>query len=239
MSLGVTEVAQELGIHKSTASRLLSALEHRGFVRRHGDRFVPGLELARLARAADPVTPLVERALPVLERLAAATGEAVTLGVARGGEVAYVAQRGGTHIVGVADWTHRTTPLHSTASGKVLLAFSGATLPARLERHTPRTIVEPGILRRELERTRLRGYAQIRDELEIGLSAVAAPVFDRTGVCVAALAVSGPSFRLARSLAALGGDCATAADAITASLDEIANTDHPPRLASMTSGAHA
>lgn len=238
VSLGVTEVAQELGIHKSTVSRLMAALEQRGFVRREGERFVPGLELARLARTADPVTPLVECALPVMERLASATGEAVTLGVLRGGQVHYVAQRDGDHIVGVADWTNRSTPIHASASGKVLLAFAGGRLPETLERHTPRTIVDPVALERELDRTRLRGYAQIRDELEVGLTAVAAPVFDRTGACVAALAVSGPSFRLARLLAPLAGRCTEAAHELTAALAGAA-TDDRRRLTSMTSGVHA
>ena len=243
VSLGVTEVAQELGIHKSTVSRLMAALEQRGFVRRAGDRFVPGLELARLARAADPVTPLVEQALPVMDELASATGEAVTLGVRLGDEVAYVAQRDGAHIVGVADWTNRTTSLHASASGKVLLAFSSASLPVTLSRHTPKTIVDPEALERDLDRTRLRGYAQIRDELEVGLTAVAAPVFDRTGTCVAALALSGPSFRLARSVAHLAVRCTAAADELTAALAGSATADRR-RLTSTTmrrpsTGAHA
>jgi IclR family transcriptional regulator, acetate operon repressor len=237
-SLGVTEVAQELGIHKSTVSRLMAALEQRGFVRREGERFVPGLELARLARTADPVLPLVERALPVMERLASATGEAVTLGVPHGSRVEYVAQRDGGHIVGVADWTKRSTTIHASASGKVLLAFAGARLPETLERHTPRTIVDPSALEREVARTRLRGYAQIRDELEVGLTAVAAPVFDRTGACVAALGVSGPSFRLGRLLAALGERCLQAADDVTTALSGV-STDQRGPLTSKTSGAHA
>ena len=238
VSLGVTEVAQELGIHKSTVSRLMAALEQRGFVRREGERFVPGLELARLARTADPVTPLVDRALPVMERLASITGEAVTLGVPHGSQVDYVAQRDGGHIVGVADWTNRSTAIHASASGKVLLAFAGVPVPETLERHTPRTIVDPGALEREVDRTQLRGYAQMRDELEVGLTAVAAPVFDRTGACVAALGLSGPTFRLARLLAPLGERCRQAADDVTAALSGGA-TDDRGRLTSKTSGAHA
>ena len=238
VSLGVTEVAQELGIHKSTVSRLMAALEQRGFVRREGERFVPGLELARLARAADPVTPLVECALPIMERLAEATGEAVTLGVPRGGKVDYVAQRDGGHIVGVADWTNRSTTIHASASGKVLLAFAGVPVPETLERHTPKTIVDPTALARDLDRTRLRGYAQMRDELEVGLTAVAGPVFDRTGACVAAIAVSGPSFRLARLLGPLSARCVQAAHELTAALEGSPTADRR-RLTSMTNEANA
>lgn len=239
-SLRVSELAHELGIHKSTVSRLLGTLERRGFVRRERERFLPGLELARLARAADPISPLVERALPIMERLAATTGEAVTLGVARGTRAWYVAQRDGAHILRVGDWVDRSTPLHSSATGKVLLAFSDAVVGGPLERHTPKTIIDPEALAQEIRRTQLRGYAVIRDELEVGLAAAAAPCFDRTGACVAALAVSGPSFRLARSLTALGRECVAAAEELTRSLAVGRDpTDNLRRLTSRTSGTVA
>jgi DNA-binding IclR family transcriptional regulator len=197
----------------------MAALQRRGFVRREGERFVPGPELARLAQPADAVASLVARAAPVMERLAAATGEAVTLGVALGHGAAYVAQRDGAHILKVGDWVGRSTTLHSTATGKVLLAFSDLRVDGRLERHTEKTIVDRVALRRELERTRLRGYGLTRNELELGLSAAAAPIFDPAGACIAALAVSGPSFRIARSLTSLGSQCVIAAGDITAALD--------------------
>ena len=238
-SLGVSEVATELGIHKSTVSRLMAALEQRGFVRREGERFLPGLELARLAQAADTVAPLVADAVPVMERLAAATGEAVTLGVPRGQGARYVAQRDGGHILKVGDWVGRSTTLHSTATGKVLLAFSGLRVVGRLERHTAKTIVDRAALGRELERTRLRGYGLTRDELEVGLSAAAAPIFDPAGACIAALAVSGPSFRLARSLTSLGRQCGIAAGEITSALDTRRTrpaTDNRRSLTSMAIG---
>jgi DNA-binding IclR family transcriptional regulator len=210
-SLSVSELALELGVHKSTVSRLMATLEQRGFVRREGDRFGPGLELARLARVSDPIAPLVECAVPVMERLAESTGEAVTLGVPRAGRVWYVAQRDGARILRVGDWTGRSTPLHASATGKVLLAFSDARPGGALERHTPKTIVDHVALERELERVRVRGFALMRDELEIGLAAAAAPCFDRTDACVAPHAVSGPSFRLARTLTSLGERCVAAA----------------------------
>ena len=78
----------------------------------------------------------------------------------------------------------------------------------------------------------------MRDELEVGLTAVAAPVFDRTGSCVVAIAVSGPSFRLARLLGPLGGRCLLAAHELTAAL-EGASTADPRRLTSMTSEVRA
>ena len=166
-SLGVSEVAYELGIHKSTVSRLMATLQRRGFVRREGERFVPGPELARLAQPADTVALLVARAEPAMEWLAAATGEAVTLGVARDHGAGYVAQRDGAHILKVGDWVGRSTTLHSTATGKVLLAFSDLRDVGGSIGIGPRLSYRVA-LRRELERTRLRGYGLTRDELEIG-----------------------------------------------------------------------
>lgn len=121
-------------------------------------------------------------------------------------------------ILKVDDWTGRSTALHSSATGKVLLAFSDADAPDTVERLTPKTIVDPAAIGRELQRVRLRGYSVIRDELEVGLSAVAAPSFDRAGTCVAALAVSGPTFRLTRTLASLGARCVVASDELTRAL---------------------
>ena len=193
-SLGVTEIAQELGIHKSTVSRLMAALERRGFVRRDGNRFVPGLELARLAQASRSVLA-ARRASPAdhgaardddrARRSRSACAAGTASGTRRSGTTARASS-------GSATGRAARRRLHSSATGKALLAFSGGDVPEQLERETPKTIVDLPALERELQRTRLRGYAVIRDELEIGLSAAAAPVFDRAGACVAALAVSGP-----------------------------------------------
>ena len=101
----------------------------------------------------------------------------------------------------------------AVANGKVLLAYGVLPLPrpGTLERYTPRTITTPAELATELDQVRKDGYATAVAELEEGLVAVAAPVFDPAGTCVAALSVSGPEFRmLPESLAGLGQLCATA-----------------------------
>jgi DNA-binding IclR family transcriptional regulator len=212
-SVGVSELAVELGIHKSTVSRLLNALARRGFVRRDGERFVPGIEIVRIARLANPEEALAAAAAPALEALAADTGETVVLGVRRGDDAYFVrqVQRGG-HILGVAeDWAGRSTPLHVSAIGKAMLAFAQEPYTGALERLTPHTITDRAALESELRRVRVRGWATLRDELEEGLTAVGAPVFDGAGDCVAGVSVTGPTFRLSRSLRRLGErsrDCA-------------------------------
>jgi DNA-binding IclR family transcriptional regulator len=201
-AVGVTELAAELGLHKSTVSRLLAALEKRGLVRRDGDRFVPGWELARLGGLALQGLALVDAARRPLEQLAADTGETVNLAVAQGRDrVLNILQVDGAHLVGVTDWTGRTTPLDSTANGKVLVAFGAASSKS----------LSPG----EVDRIRTQGYATALGELEPGLHAVAAPVFDASGACIAAVSVAGPAYRLTTDrLADLGRQCIAASEAI-------------------------
>jgi DNA-binding IclR family transcriptional regulator len=117
----------------------------------------------------------------------------------------------------MTDWTGRGAPLHATANGKALLAFGDGGLPEALEPLTPRTIADPALLEQELDEVRRRGYATAVEELELGLHAVAAPVFDSAGNCVAAVSVSGPSYRLA-DLEATGVACAATAAEISACL---------------------
>ena len=201
--LGATELAGELGIHKSTVSRLLATLERRGLVRRAGDRFLPGPELARLGSLAARGLALLPTAREPLARLADETGETVNLAIREGDRVLNVHQVETSHFVGVKDWTGRTTPLDVTANGKVLLAFGDGD----------------GDVYAELERVRGCGYATAVEELEPGLNSAAAPVFDCTGACVAAVSVAGPSYRVTeRRLADLGLACVAAADEISAGL---------------------
>ena len=117
-----------------------------------------------------------------------------------------IAEEEGRHLLGATSWIGRDIPDHASAAGKVFLAFGVAEIPARLERFTQHTIVDRSRLERELRIVADRGYATLVDELEPGLSVVAAPVFDSGGGVVAALAVSGPTARLdAHRLSLLGG----------------------------------
>jgi DNA-binding IclR family transcriptional regulator len=214
--VGVSELAAELGTHKSTVSRLLATLEKRGLVRREGDRFAPGWELARLGALAVRGSALVGAAREAMEDLAERTGETVNLAVLDGERALNVQQVDSAHFVGVTDWTGRAAPLHATANGKALLAFGEVGLPRELSRVTERTITERPALRAELERVRQAGFAVAVEELELGLHAVAAPVFDRFGACAAALSVSGPAYRLPeRRLPEVGELCVAAGDRVS------------------------
>jgi DNA-binding IclR family transcriptional regulator len=214
--VGVSELAAELGVHKSTVSRLLATLENRGLVRREGDRFAPGWELARLGALAMRGSALVAAAREPLEGLGERSGETVNLAVRDGERALNILQIDAAHFVGVTDWTGRAPPLHATANGKVLLAFGDDGVPRSLPRLTKRTITDRRRLRTELGRVREAGFAVAVEELELGLHATAAPVFDRFGACVAAVSVSAPAYRLPeRRLPEAGELCMDAAAEIS------------------------
>ena len=219
----VAEIGRQLGVHKSTASRLVATLVAAGFLERAGatDHVGLGPELVRLGRLAMSSRSLPDVAAPEMDALAAAVGETVTLSVADTGETLTIAQSAGTHAVGLQSWLGRRSPLHATSDGKVLLAFGAARLPGGpLEARTPDTIVDRGVLAVELERARDRGWASAEGDFELGLNGVAAPIRTADGTCRAVLCVSGPAYRIrAADLPALGDQCASAAARIAARLD--------------------
>jgi DNA-binding IclR family transcriptional regulator len=193
----VTQLAATTGLPKSTASRLVGALERQGLVQRDAERgsVRPGPVLLRFARRSALNADLVELCGAALDRLAQATGETVNLAVPTTRGVEQLAQRDSRHFLGSTNWVGRIVPYHASAVGKVFLAYGAAQPPDRLEPLTPRTIVSRDELGRVLEETLASGYATAFDELEPGLWAVAAPIHAETGV-IAGLSVSGPSVRL-------------------------------------------
>jgi DNA-binding IclR family transcriptional regulator len=199
---GVTEVAAELGVHKSTAFRLVATLEAHRLVEQTEDRgkYRLGVGVLRLAGATAARLDVVQEARPICRQLAAATGETVNITVLSESSALYLDQVAGSSALQPHNWVGQHIPLHATSNGKVLL--SGLD-PAALDRllptlpsYTPQTITRRGELRAELEQVREQGYAVAVDELEIGLTALAAPIRNAGGDVVASLSVSGPTFRI-------------------------------------------
>jgi DNA-binding IclR family transcriptional regulator len=194
----VGSLAETTGLPKSTTSRLVRALERQGLVQRDGARgsLSPGPVLLRFAQRGGELD-LSALAHDTLRQLAEETGETINLAVPRPLGVEQIAQEDSRHFVGGTNWVGRRVPYHCSANGKALLAFGAALLPDQdLERLTPHTIVDRGELDKGLETVRARGYATAADELEPGLSAVAAPVFGSEKEAVAALSISGPTIRM-------------------------------------------
>jgi IclR family transcriptional regulator, acetate operon repressor len=200
---GVTDIAAELGVHKSTAFRLVGALENRDLVTQDTDRgkYRLGVGILRLAGATAARLDLVQEGRPVCERLAQEVAETINLAVLADRAALYVDQVAGPSAVQTRNWVGQRLALHATSNGKVLLAYLTPAerqdcLSAPLERYTEHTLADRRRLEAELSDVRLRGYATTVDELEIGLTAVAAPVYNMDGAVVAALSASGPGFRL-------------------------------------------
>jgi DNA-binding IclR family transcriptional regulator len=202
---GITEIAGELGVHKSTASRLLSVLEARGLVEQLGERgkYAIGFGIVRLAGAATGRMDLAKLGRQVCQALAESLGETVNIAVADDGVAINISQARGSAAITTQNWTGQRTPLHATSSGKILLAYMPDVerkrlLRRKLERYTPRTTTDPDTLTAELDRVLEDGYAACYEELEVGMHAVAVPVHGPSGDVVAALSASGPSYRLSK-----------------------------------------
>ncbi|OXS32227.1 IclR family transcriptional regulator [Streptomyces sp. XY006] len=200
---GVTEIADELDVHKSTAFRLLGVLENRGLVAQAKDRgkYYLGAGVLRLAGAAAVRLDVSQEGVPVCRELADELGETVNIAVLDDDAAVNIMQARGTASVTAQNWLGRRTPLHATSSGKVLLAHLPPTLRegllARpLHRFTERTVTVASMLRGELDTVVQQGYAITVEELEIGLAAAASPVRAHDGKVIASLSVSGPVYRL-------------------------------------------
>src|SRR3712207_6552786 len=201
---GVTEVAAELGVHKSTAFRLVAALENRGFVEQLADRgkYRLGFGVVRLAGAAAAQLDIAREGRPICDALAADLGETVNIAILDGDRAVNVSQARGPGALSTHNWVGQGTPLHATSSGKVLLAFAPDdvrkdVLSRELQRFAPATITDPEVLRQDFDRIVEQGWGVTVKEYEIGLTAIAAPVRGADGDVIAALSVSGPSFRMA------------------------------------------
>jgi DNA-binding IclR family transcriptional regulator len=196
--LGFAELVESCDLAKSTASRLLTALERAELLERDGTGLYRAGPLFWLYAARhDRWDELVRLARPTLEQLGADTRETVNLAVAQGDRVIQVGQVDSQYMLGTRDWTQIDVPPHASALGKVLYAYAALPVPrGRLEQLTTRTLADGVALERQLGQARRRGWAVTVDELEIGLCGIAVPVRGGTGEVVASLGVSGPTQRL-------------------------------------------
>src|SRR5918992_4083286 len=200
---GVTEVARELGIHKSTAYRMLTTLRDRGLVEQDAatEKYRLGFGLVLLARAVRADPDILRCARPICERLSERIRETVTIAVLEGDDAVVIHQSISRASALGVDWTGRHTPLHATAAGKIFLAYMPEgqllrILEGPLERFTENTIVDPASLKDHTGKVRDEGYGYTVEELETGLNAVGTPIRRADGALVGAASVSGPAFRL-------------------------------------------
>jgi len=196
----LSAVMEETQLPKSTAARLLRALERNGLAqRRPGGGFRPGPVLVDYARHDASVGDLATLARPYLEALERSTGETTNVAIPTPGGVTRLAQVDSHHPLGAGNWVGRRIPHHASSMGKVFMAFGAAQPPTgRLAKLGPNTITSIDGLLRELDDVRRRGSATTWEELEAGLCSTAAPVRGSRGTVIAAISVSAPTVRTTR-----------------------------------------
>jgi DNA-binding IclR family transcriptional regulator len=201
--LGLAQVASSLQLHKSTAHRFLMVLEHHRMVERTtSGKFRLGLRLFDYGNRAIEQYDLRDRAQPHLRRLVAETEETAHLCVLESARVIYLDKIEPTRSVRMITRIGASNPIHCTSVGKAILAFLPEDRAAevlrkiRFERFTTRTLVTAEALKTEMEKTRRRGYAVDDEEFEEGLRCIAVPLLDAQRQPVAAVSISGPSFRV-------------------------------------------
>jgi IclR family transcriptional regulator, acetate operon repressor len=189
--VALTELASAAGLPKSTASRLISALERRGLIEQDGERgrLRPGPAILRVAERSMLERNIVEVSKAALDALSEATGETINLAVPGLEGVEHIAQVDSRHFLGAGQWLGRAVGYEHSANGKVFAAF-GRTAFGRAPANAA------GATSGELQAVRRDGFATSIDQLEIGLSAMAAPVWGARGEVIAALSISGPTLRM-------------------------------------------
>lgn len=205
-ALTQTEIAATAKLNKTTVFRILTTLEEAGYLIRDPDtkRYRPGLKVFQLGFAAISSFEVREVARPYLERLSGQIGETVSLSVLDGFEVVYVDRVRNRQIVGVLFGMGSRIPAHCASMGKAMLAHLPAEelrdrlRNASLEPCTPSSLTDRGALEAELARVREQGYATNDEELEAGLRAVAAPIWDDSGQVIAAINITGSANRISR-----------------------------------------
>jgi DNA-binding IclR family transcriptional regulator len=225
--VGLTQLSERLGMHKSTVHRLLAVLERNQYVEKDpaASKYHLGWKPFELGMRAVSRLDFCDLARPCLERLVQETGETAHLGILRQGDIISLVNVESQRTLRTPSTVGRRTPAHCTSLGKVILAF----LPRQqvteflrtyaLRPYTRKTITRASLLKAELAVVRKRGYALDDEEFEEGLMCIGAPVRNHVGKVIAAISIAGPSFRLGgEATAALAKSVVEAAARLSASL---------------------
>lgn len=197
-TVSITAIAYDLQVDKGSASLLMQTLANYGFAEKDTEtrQYRLGPAVVQLSRSLLNRMPLRETAKPFLLQLVQETGECAHLGILSQGKVLYIDQVESPHTLRVNTEVGFTAPLHCTALGKALLAWSDSELPVEFQQFTSRTILDPGVLRNELASIKNLGYATDDEEFTPGVRCIAAPVFEFRGKVIGALGISGPAARV-------------------------------------------
>lgn len=191
-------LADELGVHKSSALRLVNTLAAAGYAApaSSGSGYVLGPVLRRDAVASIDVARLKRAARPFLEQLVDLTGECAHVAIADGGRALVLDDVETSQPLRVVPVSGRHVALHCTSAGKALLAFGLADVPAALPRRTPKTITARAALDEHLAAIREAGYAYDDEENDTYTRCISAPVYGPGGAPIGCIGIDAPSVRL-------------------------------------------
>jgi IclR family transcriptional regulator, KDG regulon repressor len=199
----MTQIAEKIGIHKSTVHRLLATLENKRFVQRDPDTgmYRLGIRLLQMAYLTLEQNDLRQLAAPFLERLGDQHQENIHLAILDDTDVVYITIIESPQRVKLAAAIGQRLPAYATASGKAILAFLPENMVKRIidrgmPQLTPYTHISSDAFFDDLNSIKEQGFAISEQEYEEEINAVAAPIFDLEGQPIASLAVAGPAYRL-------------------------------------------
>jgi IclR family acetate operon transcriptional repressor len=199
----MTQIAEQIGIHKSTVHRLLATLENKRFVQRDPETgmYRLGIRLLQMAYLTLEQNDLRRLAAPFMRRLGEQYHENIHLAVLDDEDVVYLSIIDSPQRVKLAAAIGQRLPAYATASGKAILAFLPEKVVLRIldrgmPQLTPFTHISSDTFFEDIHSIRERGFAISEQEFEDDINAVAAPVFDPEGQPIASVAVASPAFRL-------------------------------------------
>lgn len=201
--LRLSEIAQEIGLNKSTAHGILNTLKYHGLISQDEEshKYRLGLRLMELGSRAANSLNIIQFAGPKIRKLCSEIEETVHLGTLDGEEMVYIDKIESWQSMRIASSVGARLPAYGTGMGKAIMAFLSEeelmkSIPAVFRPFTPNTIVNMEDLLEELERIREKGYAIDNEEHSIGLRCVAAPIFNHEGKVKYSISVSGPGVRM-------------------------------------------
>lgn len=202
--LGVTEIANQIDINKSSVYRILSTLVQYGYVEQDHEtgRYKLGYKFLEISSKLLESIDLRAEARMYLQELENETNEVIHLVVYDQGEVVYIEKLDGNETLRMHSKVGKRAPMHCTSVGKAILAHLPSSIVLDildrkgLPMHTDKTITNKEAFLAELMTVRQKGYALDLEENEYGITCIAVPIFDHMGQAIAAVSISGPTIRM-------------------------------------------
>lgn len=203
---GVTELSNRISLNKSSVYRMVSTLVRHGLVEQDPatEKYKLGYKVLELSSILLDSIDLRIEARSSLKKLEQVTNEVIHLVVYDRGEVVYIEKLEGTETLRMHSKVGTRAPMHCTSVGKVILAHLPALDVAHiidkheLKPHTHHTITDKEVLMRQLDDIKAKGYALDLEENEVGITCIAAPIFDHSRKIVASVSISGPTMRMTK-----------------------------------------